>query len=322
MSPDLSDLQGRTVLLTGGSGFVGGYLASRLAAAGAQVWALVRQRGDHPGLESSNVTQIEGDFVDPATARGACAGAEIVVHSAATLGADYADAERVNVYGTAVLAAAAREAGCRRFVHISTISVYDWQAAGADGSEDAPLKVLGKSYAFSPAASPHYGLSKAEGERALRAEMERGLPATIFRLGAVLGVHPTSSWAMVVPERIRKGEVTLYNDGTDPLPWTHVENVWHAIELALARPESIGRAYNVVDGHVTMGRYVEDVRSWFPGAPPAPVQPRDPSSSPFVGRSAHDRLPAELGYAPLRTYEAGMAEAAAWWEREAVDLFK
>jgi nucleoside-diphosphate-sugar epimerase len=309
------DFRDTHVLLTGGSGFVGGALAARLAAAGARVRALVRRRGDHPGLESPNIAQMEGDFVDPATAREACAGIEIVLHCAATIGADYADAERVNVGGTAGLAAAAREAGCRRFLHISTISVYDWEAPGADGSEDAPLKVLGKSYAFSPAASPHYGLSKAEGERALRAEMERGLPATIFRLGAVLGVHPTSSWAAVVPERIRKGEVTLYNGGTDPLPWTHADNVGHAIELALQQPKSIGRAYNGVDGHITMGRYVEDVRSWFPGAPPAPVQPRDPSSAPFVGRSAHDRLPAELGYAPLRSYEEGMAEAAAWWHR-------
>lgn len=309
-------LSGISVLLTGGSGFVGGALAARLAAAGARVRALVRRRGDHPGLESPRITQMEGDFVDPSTAREACAGMEIVLHSAATIGADYADAERVNVHGTAGLAAAAREAGCRRFLHISTISVYDWEAPGADGSEDAPLKVLGKRYAFSPAASPHYGLSKAEGERALRAEMERGLPATIFRLGAVLGVHPTSSWAAVVPARIRRGEVTLYNGGADPLPWTHVDNVGRAIELALGNPASIGRAYNVVDGHVTMGRYVEDVRSWFPDAPPAPVQPRDPSSAPFVGRSAHHRLPAELGYAPLRTYEEGMAEAAAWWHRQ------
>src|SRR6478672_4125582 len=92
------------VLVTGGSGFVGSHLASRLAAAGAQVCALVRKRGDYPGLESPNITQVEGDFVDPATARRACEGMAFVVHSAASIGSDLADARRVNAGGTAALA--------------------------------------------------------------------------------------------------------------------------------------------------------------------------------------------------------------------------
>src|SRR5436190_20694606 len=45
-----SSFQNLPILVTGGSGFVGSHLASRLAAAGAQVRALVRKRGDYPGL--------------------------------------------------------------------------------------------------------------------------------------------------------------------------------------------------------------------------------------------------------------------------------
>ena len=305
------ELTDTPVLVTGGNGFVGGALAAGLAAAGAQVTALVRRPGDHPGLGSPNITQVEGDFVDPVTARQACEGAAVVVHCAATLGADLEDARRVNVGGTATLAAAARQAGCRRFVHISTLSVYDWESGRKVFDESAPLKSTVKAYAHTPAASPHYGLSKAEGERVLAAEMERGLPATVFRLAAVLGVHPTSSWAVLVPAKVRTGQVSLTGDGTDPLPWTHVENLRHAMLLALAQEAASGRIYNLVDGHVTWGRYVEDIRSWFPDAPKAPLIPRD--HPPFLGHSSADRIRAELGYAPLRTYEEGMAEAAAWW---------
>jgi nucleoside-diphosphate-sugar epimerase len=305
------DLTDTLVLVTGGNGFVGSYLAAGLAAAGARVTALVRRRGDHPGLGAPNITQVEGDFVDPLTAGRACEGAAVVVHCAATLGADLADARRVNVTGTAGLAAAARQAGCRRFVHISTLSVYDWERGGELFDESAPLKTVVKAYAHTPAASPHYGLSKAEGERALAAEMERGLPATVFRLAAVLGVHPTSSWAVQVPAKVRAGQVPLTGDGGDPLPWTHAENVKHAMLLALAQEVASGRIYNLVDGHITWRRYVEDIRSWFPDALPAPVIPRD--HPPFLGHSSADRIRAELGYAPLRTYEDGMAEAAAWW---------
>lgn len=316
MTPsDRLDLDGTPVLLTGGSGFVGGYLAAGLAAAGARVFALVRRPGDHPGLESPNVIQIQGDFTDPATARRACAHMALVVHCAATIADDLDEARRVNVGGTAALAGAAREAGCRQLIHISTVSVYDWEAGLEIFDESAPLKSAVKSYVHSPAASPFYGLSKAEGERALVAEMERGLAATIFRLGAVLGVHPTSSWAVIVPEKIRTGEVKLTGDGIAPLPWTHVANVRRAVELALARPISHGRAYNLVDGHVTWRRYVEDVQSWFTGALAAepPREPSQPEARAFVGRCAIERIREDLGYQPPRTYEDGMAEAAAWW---------
>jgi nucleoside-diphosphate-sugar epimerase len=309
----MQDLTSLPVLVTGANGFVGSYLAAGLAAAGARVTALVRRRGDHPGLGAPKITQLEGDFVDADTARRACAGAAVVVHCAATLGADLEDARRVNVGGTAGLAAAAREAGCRRFVHISTLSVYDWESGREVFDESAPLKTVVKAYAHTPAASPYYGLSKAEGERALAAEMERGLAATIFRLAAVLGVHPTSSWAVLVPAKVRDGQVMLYGDGSDPLPWTHVENVRNALLLALANDVAGGRAYNVVDGHVTWRRYVDDVRTWFLRPRPAPSVTRD--RPPSLGRCPADRIRADLGYAPLRTYEDGMAEAAAWWKR-------
>jgi nucleoside-diphosphate-sugar epimerase len=303
------------VLVTGGSGFVGSHLASRLAAAGARVRALVRTPGDHPGLDSPNIDQTEGDFVDPETARRACEGMAIVVHSAATIGSDLADARRVNAGGTATLAAAAREAGCQRFLHISTVSVYDWESGGGVFDETAPLKKVEKPYPHTPAAAPYYGLSKAESERALQAEMDRGLAATILRLGAVLGLHPTSSWSILVPAKIREGQVSLA--GGSELPWTHVENVGHAMDLALANPASIGKAYNVVDGHVPWSRYVEDVRSWFPDAPPAPGSEEEakPGAS-FVSRCSSDRIQSELGYAPLRSYEEGMAEAEAWWREK------
>jgi nucleoside-diphosphate-sugar epimerase len=310
----VSSFQGSTVLVTGGSGFVGSHLAARLAAAGAEVRALVRKRGDYPGLTSPKITQMVGDFTDPATARRACDGMVFVVHSAASIGTDLADARRVNAHGTAVLAAAAREAGCR-FLQISTISVYDWSQGPSVFDETGPLKTIEKAYPHTPAASPHYGLTKAEAERALQAEMERGLAATILRLGAVLGVHPTSSWAVSVPAKIREGKVSLA--GGSALPWTHVENVGLAMVLALSHPIAADRAYNVVDGHVPWRRYVEDVRSWFPDAPPAPGAPEEPGKTEdsFVSHCSNDRIRAELGYAPLRTYEDGMAEARAWWAK-------
>ena len=207
------------VVVTGGSGFVGSRIAAWLAEEGALVRAIVRKKGGHPGLGSPRIVQIEGDFTDPATAQRACAGARLVFHAAATIGKDLAEALQVNATGTAVLAAAARAAGCERFIHLSTLSVYNFQSGRAAFDEDAPMREVGKKYAHSPAASPHYGTAKAESERALQAEMARGLPATIFRLGAVLGAHPTSAWGSRVPakiEALEKEQALLTAQLADP----------------------------------------------------------------------------------------------------------
>lgn len=312
------NLQNTPVLVTGGSGFVGSRIATWLAGEGAQVRALVRKIGLHPGLDSPHITQVEGDFTDIATAKGACADTELVFHAAATVGRDLAEALHVNATGTAVIAAAAREAGCRRFIHISTISVYDFQSGRLSFDEDSPMREIGKKYAHSPAASPHYGVAKAEAERMLQHEMARGLPATIFRLGAVLGAHPTSAWAVKVPAKVRDGLVPLRADGSDMMPWTHIDNVVHAIALALDRPLSIGRAYNVVDGEIPWRDFIGEMRSWFPEAPPVPIMPTEKIGpwNAFVGPCPNDRLRGELGYAPVSTYAAGMAEAAAWWQKQ------
>ncbi len=307
------------VLVTGGTGFIGGSLAERLASAGAKVRAIVRRKEDSPWL--ANVEQMEGDFTDPEAARRVCEGQSIVIHAAASIGGDRDEQRRVNAAGTAGLAAAARLAGCRRFVHISTISVYDWEAArevdpglapAAEFDETTPLKGGDGTFAHSPAGTPWYGITKAEAEKALEREMALGLPATIFRLGAVLGAHPSSYWAVKIPTAVRAGKVPLVADGIGPLPWTHIENLGHAIDLAVENPVAVGRAYNVVDGHVTMGRYVEDVRAWFPDALPAPRKDA-PKGGTFAERCSGERIRRELGYAPIRSYEDGMAEAAAWW---------
>jgi len=303
------------VLVTGGSGFVGSRIAAWLAGEGAKVLALVRRAGAHPGLESPRITQVEGDFTDPATAGRVCAGRVLVVHAAATISRDLTEALHVNVTGTGGLAAAARAGGCRRFIHISTLSVYDFQTGAESFHEDSPLRVLGGNYAHSPAASPFYGTTKAEGERALQVEMDRGLPATVFRLAAVLGMHPTSGWAVRVPAKVRDGQLALRGEGLDVLPWTHVDNVVHAIALALDRPGSAGRAYNVTDGDVTWRDFAGEMRTWFPGAPPLPVIPaaQVKPADIFIRHCTGDRVQTELGYAPVRSYAEGMAEAAAWW---------
>ena len=303
------------VLVTGGSGFVGGAVCAALASAGARVTAIVRQTGAHQGLGSPLITQVEGDFTDAATAARVCAGQAYVVHAAATVGKDMDEALAINARGTETLAAAARAAGCRQFVHISTLSVYDFQAEREVFDEDAPLRELGRRYAHSPAASPHYGIAKAEAERALWAEAQRGLNATALRLGAVLGLYPTSVWVTKVPPKVRAGQVPMRGDGADLMPMTHVENVVRAVLLSLGHAQAGGRAYNFVDEEVPWRDFIGEMRLWFPDALPVPVIPFEQvtRADRFIAHCPAERIRRELGYAPVRSYAEGMAEARAWW---------
>lgn len=310
----------QVAVVTGGSGFVGSALAAWLAGEGVRVTALVRRAGAHPGLELALITQVEGEFTDPATVQRVCTGANFVVHAAATVGQDLADALHVNATGTAVLAAAARAAGCRHFVHVSTVSVYDFQSGRAKFDEEAPLRELGRTYAHSPAASPHYGVAKAEAERALWREAALGLPATALRLGAVLGVHPTSAWVVKVPPKVRAGLVPMRGQGADLMPMTHIANVVRATALVLRQPErSAGRAFNVVDEHVTWRAFLAEIGSWFPDTQPGPVVPAGEvkATDQFAGECPSDRLRAMLGYVPVFSYAEGMAEARAYWQARA-----
>lgn len=296
------------VLLTGGSGFVGSRVARRLAGAGRRVRAIVRAKGAAPEISGEGagpgIEEIEGDFTDPEVAEKAAQGASAVVHCAATVGPDMETARRVNVDGTRAMVEAALSARVRRYVQISTLSVYA-RVPEDLLDEDAPLKQEGDPYGF----------TKAEADRVVLAAMERGLPAVILRPGAILGLHRTSTWAVRMPERIRDGKIQLRGDGRETIPWVHIEDLVGAVLLALEDDRASGRVYNVADGVMTWRRYTDDVRGWF-GAPPLEETPVAEFGEYWMGRFDASRIRRELGYAPKRGYDEGMGEAAEYWARE------
>jgi nucleoside-diphosphate-sugar epimerase len=116
---------------------------------------------------------------------------------------------------------------------------------------------------------------------------------------------------------VRDGELKLLADGESLLPFLHVENLVDAVVLALESHTAVGRAYNVVDTHVTWRAFTDEIRGWF-GVPPLPEVPRDevPSRSYFTAHFSNERIREELGYSPRVSYREGMEEAAEHWRRE------
>jgi nucleoside-diphosphate-sugar epimerase len=296
-------LAGKVILVTGANGFVGSRISRRFAAAGAHVRALVRRPGEQEDLKGANIQEIEGDFTIPTTAVKATQGAHIVIHCAASASQDLEEARHVNTHGTRTIMLAAQAAECERFIHISTVSVYDLGNRKTI-DETCPLTKTGHPY----------GISKAEGDLIVFDGMAQGLSAVIFRPSAILGVHPTSTWAVKVPERIRDGKMPLKIDGEDTLPYVHVENIVDAILLALDSKKATGNAYNLVDGNTTWRAYTDDVRSWF-NAPPLPITPAEEveAGTYWKGEYLARKIQDDLGYVAKLTYEDGMAEARDYW---------
>lgn len=298
------EIRGATALVTGANGFVGSRLAKRLLAEGVKVRAIARRPGEVAEITGAGGEEVVGDFADASTAKKAATGVDLVVHCAATGGPDLDATRAVNTTGTRTMLAAAKSARVKRFLQISTVAVYDLTSDPELVDEDAALKTEGDPY----------GITKAEADVAVFEAIASGLPATILRPTAILGVHPTSTWAVKIPSRVREGKLPLPADGRNTWSWVHVENLGDAVLLALGNDAALGRAYNVVDGHSTWRSFTDDIRRWF-AAPPLTSRPREElvPGQYWTGRFASDRLRRELGWTPRLSYWDGMAEAEAYW---------
>ena len=121
------------VLVTGGAGFIGSHLVDALSGAGCSVVVLDNFRNGRrenlsAALAQGRTTIIEGDIVDPDVCRAAIDGVEVVFHLAC-LGVRHSlhnpvENHQVNAMGTLNLLEAARKAGVKRFLYMSTSEVY------------------------------------------------------------------------------------------------------------------------------------------------------------------------------------------------------
>ena len=109
------------ILVTGGSGFVGGHVVHALRAAGRDVRCLVRDRRRGERLEAWGCELLEGDVTDPESLRAAVAGCDTIVHLVAIRQGKPEAFQRIMIGGTRNLIAAAREAGVGRFVLMSAL---------------------------------------------------------------------------------------------------------------------------------------------------------------------------------------------------------
>jgi nucleoside-diphosphate-sugar epimerase len=221
------------VLVTGASGMLGGSLARALAARGDEVTVFQRRPA---GLACA---QVLGDVADTDAVRAAAAGQEAVVHLAARVSVTgrWADFARTNVTGTAHVLDAARGAGVRAVVHVSSPSVaHSGRSIVGEGAAPADPDH----------AHGHYARSKAVAERLALAAA--GLKVVAVRPHLVWGPGDTQLVGRIL-DRARAGRVALVGPGTALVDTTYVDNAVDAIIAALDRAEQVaGAAFVVSNG--------------------------------------------------------------------------
>jgi dTDP-glucose 4,6-dehydratase len=310
----------KTLLITGGAGFIGSNLVRMLAQEGRYrlvVLDALTYAGNIENIadviDNSNVRFVHGSITDAELVQATIASENIdaILHLAAESHVDRsiqsaAPFIETNVVGTLVLLEAARAAGVRRFVHVSTDEVYG--TLGPDDpafTEETPLQ-----------PNSPYSASKAASDLLVRSFVHtHGMDAVVTRCSNNYGPYqfPEKFIPLMTLNAIEDRGLPVYGDGLQVRDWLHVEDHCRGIMMAYERGAS-GQVYN-------FGGYGEEKNIVVAKSILAHVGKGEDLLTYVADRPGHDRRYAinphkvreELGWQPLWTFEEGLQNTVAWY---------
>ncbi len=225
----------RTVLVTGGGGFLGKAIVRELIRRGERVRSF--SRSFHPELEILGAEQVQGNIADEKAVEKACKNAGLVFHTAAKAGVwgPYEDYYQTNVMGTRNIIAACRRHGTAALIHTSSPSVI------FDGRD---MEGVNESVPYPAVFHTHYPRTKAVAEQEVRRAAESGLKTIILRPHLIWGPEDNH----LVPRILaRAKKLRIVGDGTKKVDTIYIDNAAHAHILAaeklLANPKLSGQVY-------------------------------------------------------------------------------
>jgi nucleoside-diphosphate-sugar epimerase len=228
----------KTVFVTGGSGFLGQALIPALIADGYQVRALARAQPAASIVTRLGAVAVPGDLSNQGALITAMTGCPLVVHAAARMeqGGPAADYYADNVTGTQTILAAARAAGAHRVVAIGA-------AMCLLGGK--PIVEADESWPLGQPRFSGYVATKTLADRAVLAANGPDMTTCVLRPGWIWG--PRDPHLDAIAAATRAGKMMFIDHGRHPIVTSHVDNVVHAITLALRHDNDGGHAYFVFD---------------------------------------------------------------------------
>jgi dihydroflavonol-4-reductase len=319
-----------TAFVTGGTGFLGINLVRQLAARGDRIIAIHRPTSDTLELAKTRAQLVVCGLDDvDALARAIPEGVDVVYHVAGDISWWSRHAERqrkTNVDGTRHVVEAALRRGAKRFVHTSSIAAFGVHDTVI--REDTPSNAEDTRYG--------YLRTKRQGERAVLAAVERGLPAVIMNPANILGPFDTTGWARMI---------LMSDKGKLPAVPPGEGSFCHAVEVARAHIAAatrgrIGELYLLGGADATFVELGAAIAKHLGRRPPrkAPafvvklMGVANDLVSRFTGKEADitsenadfvsgtilcdsSKAVSELGYAP-RTLDDMVADSVAWLRSE------
>ena len=311
-------LTSKRICITGGAGFIGSHLVSRLVEHNEIVVYdnLHRNALQFAHLDTHpNLRFIKGDVLDFEATRRAMDGCQIVIHCAAIAGVYTVDRSavrtmEVNLLGTHTVVKAALEIGVERFVEFSTSEVYGPFIHKGKEEDLTTIGPIGESrwvYAASKLASEHLSYAHYR---------EDNLPLAIVRPFNVYGPRQVGDGAIrgIVIQALQNLPITLFNDGTQIRSWCYVDDFADGVLRCAEQPAAIGHAFNLGNpqgtatnfelAHTILRLTQSKSEIVFKPHPGPEVDLRVPSI---------EKAASLLGYKPTVSLEAGIARTIPWY---------
>ncbi|MDB5272150.1 MAG: hypothetical protein JWO58_517 [Chitinophagaceae bacterium] len=253
----LEKFNGKTILITGATGFVGGRLLEILAEnTSAKVKVLVRDYGKAMRLGRYNVEMIKGDINETEVIEHAVLHCDYVFHCAYGNKGNDETRRQVNVDATVALLNASRSAGVTSFVFLSTMSVY-----GIENREWLTEEVQER-----PDATDLYAVNKLEAERlVLDFAQKNAFHATVLQPTAVYGPW-APSFIMRPLMNMQNYKFPLIENGEGVCNAVYIDDLCQAMLKAVLTPIALGKKY-LINGpdQFSWKDFYTDLSTFLPG---------------------------------------------------------
>ena len=237
------------VLITGGTGFIGGALVKRLLSQGSSVRVLVRDPGSDAAesLKRSGAEVFKGDITDLSSCTRAVEGIDLVFHCAGMLGG-WRKSEKelmdVNAGGTLNMLRAGRNSGIKGFIHVSSCGIFGPLKDGEAARDDHPYNPINI-----------YEKTKVEAEELALSYATEGMSVAVIRPEFVYG--PGGMHLLPLFRAVNQGRFVLFGGGRSTLHPTYIDDVVDALLLAADNPRACGKAFNIAgERPVTVKEFV------------------------------------------------------------------